>query len=402
MPIKPRPSTLDSAGSASPTATALHVDMAAALEQRRAAGLQRRRDMQQAGCGRHALIDGRRFLNFSSNDYLGLAGHPRLVTALQEGAAAMGVGSGASHLVCGHSDPHQQLEEALAKATGKSRALLFSNGYMANLAILTALAGRHDTIFQDRLNHASLLDGGLLSRARVQRYRHADVADLERRLSACSSGRKLVVSDGVFSMDGDIAPIDALVRCCRAHDALLVIDDAHGFGVMGAGGGGSCVNKPVDVVMGTLGKALGCYGAFVAADAVIIETLLQFARPYIYTTALPPALAAAAGESLDIIQGEPQRRAQLACLIGHLRAGACAQGLELLPSATAIQPLVVGAADEALCLAEQLRDDGLLVVAIRPPTVPAGSARLRISLSAAHEVGDIDYLLQALNRRWHP
>lgn len=374
----------------------LDASFAAALAERQQQSRYRRRDQQQAPAGRCARIDGRELLNFSSNDYLGLANHPEVIAALQTAAAEMGVGSGASHLVCGHSLHHQRLEEALADAVGKPRALLFSTGYMANLALLSTLTDRHDAIFQDRLNHASLLDGGQLSRATVQRYAHAQVDALAARLATSEARRKLVVTDGVFSMDGDVAPVEALLACCRAQDAWLMVDDAHGVGVLGDRGAGSCAGQPVDILMGTLGKALGCFGAFVAGSETLIETLTQFARPYIYTTALPPALAAATLVSLRLMQTETWRRQQLAELIEQWRAGAQALGLTLLPSNTPIQPLLVGSDEAALKASTALRERGLLVVAIRPPTVPEGSARLRITLTAAHTSADVAQLLAAL------
>ncbi len=347
-------------------------------------------------------IAGRPVLAFSSNDYLGLASHPDVVGAFQRAADQYGVGSGASHLICGHSREHHALEEELAEFTGRSRALLFSTGYMANLALIATLAGPGDTVFEDRLNHASLLDGGLLSRARFSRYAHADVEALGSRLSAAAGGRKLVVTDGVFSMDGDLAPLPALAAQCRQHDAWLMVDDAHGFGVLGQNGGGctehfDLTDGELPVLMATLGKGLGTFGAFVAGSENLIETLIQFGRTYIYTTALPPAVAAATRASLRLVQTEPWRRQKLRELIRHFRDGAEERGLRLMDSATPIQPLLVGEDAEVMAVASRLSAQGIQVGAIRTPTVPRGSARLRITLSAAHSKTQVTRLLDALD-----
>lgn len=367
-----------------------------ALAQRRQQQRYRQRRCQQAASGRYAQLAHKRLLNFSGNDYLGHANHASVISAFKQAADAYGVGAGASHLVTGHSEAHQLLEEALAARFGGQRALLFSSGYAANLAILSTLAKRHHLIFQDRLNHASLLDAAQLSRARLKRYAHNEVSDLERRLASSEAEHKWVVTDGVFSMDGDIARLEPLEASCRAHQAWLVVDDAHGIGVLGDKGNGSCEGRLPDVLMGTLGKALGCYGAFVVGSEALIDTLIQFARPYIYTTALPPAVAAAAHASLDLLDSESWRRDKLRRLIALFREQAAAAGLDLLPSTTAIQPLLVGDDASALNWSRQLREAGFLVVAIRPPTVPEGSARLRITLSAAHQPDDIERLVVAL------
>ena len=349
-------------------------------------------------------MDGQRLLAFCSNDYLGLASHPEVIRALREGAERWGVGGGASHLVIGHSGPHHQLEEALAEFTGRPRALLFSTGYMANLAAVTALVGRGDTVLQDRLNHASLLDAGLLSGARFSRYLHNDAASLAARLDK-AEGDTLVVSDGVFSMDGDLADLPALSAAARARDAWLMVDDAHGFGVLGASGGG-CVEhfglgmSEVPVLVGTLGKAFGTAGAFVAGSEELIETLIQFARPYIYTTSQPPAVACATLQSLRLLREEGWRREHLQRLIARFREGATALGLTLMDSPTPIQPLLVGDSGRAMRLSARLRERGLLVGAIRPPTVPAGTARLRITLTAAHDEAQVDRLLDGLALAW--
>ena len=378
--------------------------LGAGLALRRQDNLFRRRLTLQSAQGPVVQMDGREYLNFCSNDYLGLAAHPRVVEAFQRAAASYGVGSGASHLVCGHSTPHHQLEEALAEFTGRPRALLFSSGYMANMGILTTLLRRGDHVFEDRLNHASLLDGGLHSGARFQRFGHSDVAALERKIAPVE-GVKLVVVDGVFSMDGDTAPLQELVATCSRHDASLMVDDAHGFGVMGKRGAGSTEAAGLDatsvpVLMATLGKALGTAGAFVAGSELLIESLLQQARTYIYTTALPPAVAAASLESLRLLGEESWRREHLNQLIARFRQGAGQLGLPLMASGSAIQPLVVGDARKALDLSEKLRQEGLLIGAIRPPTVPVGTSRLRVTLSAGHSEAQVDRLLERLAYCW--
>lgn len=342
-----------------------------------------------------------RLLSFCSNDYLGLAQHPQLVAALTRAARQGGVGSTSAHLICGHRTEHAELEEALAVWTGRERALLFSTGYMANLGILQALLVRGDVCVQDKLNHACLLDGAKLSGAELKRYPHADVAAAARQLAASPDAAALLATDGVFSMDGDVAPLRELAALCARERALLLVDDAHGLGVLGEHGAGSVSaadlgQHEVPLLMATLGKALGCMGAFVAGPAALIDGLIQFARPYIYTTAMPPALAAAALESVQLVQTEDWRREKLAALIARFRHGATALGLPLAASASAIQPLLLGSADAALAAAQALERQGLLVGAIRPPTVPPGQARLRITLSAAHEEAHVDRLLGAL------
>lgn len=378
-------------------------DLAAALEQRQRDHLYRRRRVQDSPQGPEVIVDGRRCLAFCSNDYLGLASDPRVVAALKRGAERYGVGGGASHLVNGHSRAHHALEEALAEFTGRERVLLFSTGYMANLGAINALIGRQDAVFQDRLNHASLLDAGLLSGARFQRYRHNDPASLEQRLQAASARRKLVVTDGVFSMDGDLAELPELSRITRAQDGWLMVDDAHGFGCVGATGGG-CVEHyglsqdEVPVLVGTLGKAFGTAGAFVAGSEVLIETLIQFARSYIYTTSLSPALAEATRTSLELVQSEPWRRERLTQLIERFRSGCQQLGYELMDSPTPIQPILIGDAAEAMRISGELEARGIFISAIRPPTVPAGSSRLRVTLSAAHSEEQVDRLLDALDQ----
>lgn len=348
--------------------------------------------------------DGTELLNFSSNDYLGLAHNSQ---ALADAAKIWGMGSGASHLVCGHSDAHQQLEQALAESVGYPRALLFANGYMANMAILQTLLKRQDYLYQDKLNHASLIDGGLLSNCQMRRYRHNDCDHLNHFLQQAHSSNQqsnnlsLVATDAVFSMDGDQAPLVQLSKLCHQHNALLMVDDAHGFAVLGnESHSGSLAQQglqtsDVDIYMGTLGKGLGGYGAFVAASEEIIEYLIQFARPYIYTTALPAALASAMLENLKVVR-TGSRQQLLKNNISYFREKAQVLGLNLMPSTTAIQPLIVGNDAKALKISLALKASGILVTAIRPPTVAKGTARLRITLTASHTEQDIDYLLTSL------
>ncbi len=365
------------------------------------AGLRRARRTLDAPCGPLARVDGRSLISFCSNDYLGLANDPALVAAACAGARTWGVGSGASHLVSGHLGPHAALEEKLAAFTGFDRALLFSTGYMANLAIVPALVGRGDAVFADRLNHASLIDAVQLSRADGQRYAHADLAALERLLAASTARRHLILSDAVFSMDGDLAPLPGLLALAERYDAWLVVDDAHGFGVLGPQGRGSIghFGLPASrrlICMGTLGKAAGGAGAFVAANATVIEWLVQRARSYIFTTAGSPLVACALATSLELIAAGDERRAHLWRLVAQLRDGLAGTRWRLLPSPTAIQPVIVGDNHEALRLAAALDARGLWVPAIRPPTVPQGTARLRVSLSAAHSEAQVAVLVDAL------
>jgi len=374
--------------------------LAAELAGINAHGLKRRRHTLGGPQGAHVVVDGREVVAFCSNDYLGLAADPRLTAAAREGAERYGVGAGASHLILGHNTAHHALEEALARFVNLPRALLFSTGYMANLGIVTALAGRDDAVFADKFNHASLNDAVLLSRAEFRRYPHNDLAALEKLLAVSKGRRKLVVTDAVFSMDGDIAAVPELLRLCERHDAWLVLDDAHGFGVLGAEGRGVLAHygiaSPRIIYMATLGKSAGVFGAFVAGEVDVIEMLLQRARTYIYTTATPPLLAHALLASLEIIANEEWRRTRLAQLAAQLKQGLVKLRWQLAPSDTAIQPLIVGANDGALRLSALLQERGVLVPAIRPPTVPQGTARLRISLSAAHESRDVALLVDAL------
>lgn len=383
------------------------------LKIREAEGLLRRRRVLDGPQGVRVRVDGVELLSFCSNDYLGLASHPALIRAAREAAQCFGVGAGASHLVTGHSTMHHELEQKLAEFVGLPAALLFSTGYMANLGVITALLGRNDVLFADRLNHASLNDAALLSRARMQRYPHGDLAALERQLAGSNARRKLVVSDAVFSMDGDIAPVPELLALCEQYDAWLLLDDAHGFGVLGATGRGilehfGMLLDPLTphsslltsrlIYMATLGKAAGVFGAFVAGAPALIDWLVQSARSYIYTTATPPLLAAALLESLRVMDAEDWRRERLAELISALRHGLESCCWQLMPSETPIQPLLIGSSKEAVRISDGLLSQGILVPAIRPPTVPQGTARLRISLSAAHTRQDVEQLVRALHR----
>jgi len=347
------------------------------------------------------VVAGRALLNFASNDYLGLAQHPALREALTKAAAHSGVGATAAHLLGGHRDEHAALEEKLARWTGRERALLFSTGYMANLGVLGALLRDGDTCVQDKLNHASLLDGARLSGAQLRRYRHADVGSASQQLATDPDAAALLASDGVFSMDGDVAPLVELAALCTKQQTTLMVDDAHSLGVFGAQGAGCAAElaqQDVPVLMATLGKALGVAGAFVAGSAVLVDGLVQFARTYVYTTAMPPALAAAASAAVDVARDDRERRARLHQRIAQFRDGAAARGIALLDSPSAIQPVLFGASDAALAAARQLETHGFYVPAIRPPTVPAGKARLRVTLSAAHTESDVARLLDALAR----
>lgn len=375
------------------------------LAERRALSRYRVRPIVQSPQTPEIQVDGRRLTAFCSNDYLGLATHSKVIEAFHQAANRYGVGSGASHLVCGHSEEHHKLEEELAEFAGRARALLFSTGYMANLGAVNALIGRGDAVFEDRLNHASLLDAGLLSGARFTRFRHNDVAHLREQLQASDARHKLILVDGVFSMDGDLAPLPELAQTAREFDAWLMVDDAHGLGCLGASGGG-CLEHfglsetQVPILMGTLGKAFGSFGAFVAGSETLIESLIQFARPYIYTTALPPAVAAATRAALRLLREEGERRVHLQNLVQRFRAGAKSLGLQLWPSVSAIQPIIVGDDLLALRLTDALRRRGFWISAIRPPTVPEGTARLRVTLSAAHTEAQVDGLLDALADSW--
>ncbi|MBU6421228.1 MAG: 8-amino-7-oxononanoate synthase [Gammaproteobacteria bacterium] len=374
----------------------------AELESLHAQSLYRQRRIVEGPQGAEITVNGQRLLNFSSNDYLGLAAHPALATAARRALDEYGTGSGAAHLVTGHTRAHHALEAELAEFVQRPQALLFSSGYLANLGIAGALAGRGDRVLEDRLNHASLLDAGLLCGARFSRYAHADAKALAARLQQTGK-RKLAMTDGVFSMDGDLAPLPDMARVSAAAGAMLVVDDAHGFGVLGEHGRGTLEHfrlglEEVPVLMATLGKALGSFGAFVAGSEALIETLIQKARTYIYTTAPPAAWAAATRAALKLLREESWRRGKLHVLIARLRAGAAQLDLPILESRTAIQPLMIGDAARALAVSKDLEARGILAVAIRPPTVPAGRARLRLTLTAAHSEAQVDQLLDALAR----
>ena len=374
----------------------------ARLNLRREEHLYRTRLNVASGCSSTLSVEGRSLINFCSNDYLGLAGHPDIGLALKQAADVYGTGSGASHLVSGHSVVHHKLEEQLAEYTGRPRALLFSTGYMANIGAINALIGRRDLVLQDQLNHASLLDGGRLSQADFQRYKHVDMASLEQRLEQSSAERKLIVTDGVFSMDGNLAPLREISRLAEKHSAWLMVDDAHGVGVLGQQGGGlveelNMTVEQVPVLVGTLGKSFGTFGAFVAGSEALIETLIQFSRSYIYTTALPPAIAAATLASLKIVREESWRRDRLVQLVARFRRGAQQIGLQLAESNTPIQPVLINNDEKVMQVGQQLRAAGFLVGAIRPPTVPVGTGRLRITFSADHSEEQVDQLVAALD-----
>ena len=372
------------------------------LADRAARGLGRRRRIIGARAGPRTIVDGRPLVAFASNDYLGLAGDPALARTAADAALRWGVGSTASHLVCGHYAPHDALEREIADYVAPcegARAVTFSAGYLANLAIVSALADRETEVHADRLNHACLNDGALLARAKLRRYAHGDVDALAKRLASSRGRRAMIATDAVFSMDGDVAPLAALLALAEAHDAWLVVDDAHGFGVLGGGRGTLAelgLASPRIVLMGTLGKAAGVAGAFVAAHPAVVETFVQLARPYLYTTAAPPLLAETLRASLARVRDGDALRERLMRNVMRFRAGAERLPWRLAPSRTAIQPLIVGDAAEAVALSAALEDRGVLVPAIRPPTVPEGTSRLRVSLSAAHGDGDVDLLLDAL------
>lgn len=371
------------------------------LSERAAAGLQRQRRLLQSPQSAHLVADGEPLLSFASNDYLGLANHPALIAAFQLAAVEAGVGGGASHLITGHHQFHHQAEQSLADFIGLPAALLFSTGYMANMGIIAALMGRDDAIFADKLNHASLNDAALLSRARLNRYAHQNLAQLEKLLKQSTAKRKLVVVDAVFSMDGDFAPVPELLVLCEQYDAYLLLDDAHGFGVLGKQGRGILdyfnVHSSRIIYMATLGKAAGVAGAFVGADATIIDYLIQSAKTYIYTTASPPALAAALVKSIEVMRTDAERHKHLQSLIHLFKSELKLKKWQLMPSITAIQPVLVGSNQEALNLSQFLLARGILVPAIRPPTVPKDTARLRFSISAAHSVEDVRQLINALH-----
>ncbi len=378
------------------------------IEARKANSLLRSHRLLSSPQQTEPLVDGCKLLSFCSNDYLGFANHPEIKKAAKASIGLNGVGSGASHLVVGHHTEHEALERELAEFTGRDKALVFSSGYLANLALVSTLVGKEDIVLQDRLNHASLIDGGLLSGARFQRYLHNDVGSLTNYLGKYSKrpsseqAKAMVVTDGVFSMDGDFAPLDPISQVCTEHDALLMVDDAHGIGVLGQQGRGSCdafnlSQQEVPVLVGTFGKAFGTSGAFVAGSELLIDYLIQAARPYIYTTAMPPAIAAATRVSLNLIKEADKERSQLSALINYFRLEAKSLGYRLLESESPIQALIIGSTESALLLSDFLLQQGVLVTAIRPPTVPSNTARLRVTLSAAHDISQVEKLLDALS-----
>lgn len=371
------------------------------LEKRRQDGLFRENKAASSAQVPRRIVNGKSVLSFNSNDYLGLAGDTRLSQAMTKTSNEYGVGSGASHLLGGHTDEHAALEEELANFLGRDKVLLFSTGYMANLGIIQAMVERKGDIFADRLNHASLVDAGVLARAKVHRYQHSDMQHLQHKLQKNHKGKSFIVSDGVFSMDGDVANVAELASFAKTHDTWLMIDDAHGLGVLGRTGGGlleqAALNQDnVPILMGTFGKAFGTFGAFVAGKKELIEYIQQFARSAIYTTAMPAALASATRASLKIVKEEHWRREKLQQLIGLLKAGATECGISMMPSDTPIQPVLVGSNQAAIAASKKLWSKGIYVSPIRPPTVPDGTARLRITLSASHEENDIEQLLECL------
>jgi 8-amino-7-oxononanoate synthase len=375
--------------------------IAAQRAERTRASLVRRLRSVEAVHGAHVTIDGKRLLNFASNDYLGLSQHPALREALIKGVSRWNVGATAAQLLGGRRDEHAALEEALARWTGRERALLFSDGWAANLGTIAALLDRDDLCVQDKLNHASLIDAARLAGCELKRYPHVDLDAARRQLESQPDVAAIVATDGIFSMDGDVAPLRALAALCREQRATLMVDDAHGLGVLGPDGAGSVAEaaltqEDAPILMATLGKALGAAGAFIAGSATLIDALVQDARTFVFATAMPPALAAAARAAVDVARFESWRRDRLARLIGHFRDAAANRGLALLPSRTPIQPLVIGASDAALAIAAKLEDAGFYVPAIRPPTVPEGKARLRITLTALHSESDIERLVDAI------
>ena len=378
-------------------------ELKSALELLKQQGLYRSRKIIDSPQGVNIKLDGREVINFCSNDYLGLANHPHVIQAFKKGVDQYGVGSGSAHLICGHSTAHHVLETQIAEFTNRDRALLFSTGYMANMGVITALVGKKDAVFEDKLNHASLMDAGLLSGAKFQRYLHQNVDQLQTKLARSTAAKKMIITDGVFSMDGDVAPLDQLVTTSKKYMAALMVDDAHGFGVLGKTGAGvieqfNLTTTDVPILMGTFGKAFGTAGAFVAGSEDLIETLIQKARTYIYTTAMPAAITKATSASLTIIINEPERREKLLVLIKQFQQGAKALGLTLMPSETPIQPILMGDTKKALAISQKLLEQGFLVTAIRPPTVPKNKARLRVTLSANHSEKDVDGLLMALRK----
>ena len=373
-----------------------------ALDKRKEDGLLRQRRLLDSPQAEHIVANSQSYLSFCSNDYLGLANHPKLIAAMQQAAGNSGVGSGASNLITGHHRYHDDLEKQLARFVGFPAALLFSTGYMANIGVLGALVGRGDAIFADKLNHACLNDGGYYSLAEFNRFAHNDIVALESLLKGSSAKHKLIAVDAVFSMDGDIAPLAEYLTLCEKYDAYLYVDDAHGFGVLGEHGEGSLnhlkLKSPRIIMMATLGKAAGVAGAFVAGEQVVIDYLIQTAKSYVYSTPAPPALSATLTASVQLIEQGDDLRSHLYSLIDYLKNNLNCKKWTLMPSQTSVQPLLVGNNQDALALSEFLQLRGILVPAIRPPTVPAGTARLRISLSASHSLDDVKKLITAIHQ----
>lgn len=375
-------------------------DISALLAQREAQHLTRKRVRLESAQGTDIVVDGQHLTSFCSNDYLGLANHPDVKQAAMNAIEQYGVGSGASHMVNGHHAEHDQLEKELAQFMGREAALVFSTGYMANMGTMAALLSRHDTVIQDKLNHASLIDGAQISQANMLRFAHSDLEQLAHQLNH-AKGKKLIAVDGVFSMDGDCSPLKEISALAKEHQAWLMVDDAHGVGTLGPKGAGLVAqqglsSEDVPLVVGTLGKAFGTSGAFVAGDQTTIDYILQFARTYIYTTAAPPAIAAATRTALSLVKNGDDLRESLNARINQLRQGVHVLGLNLMPSHTAIQPILIGQNERAMALSQRLKERGFLVTAIRPPTVPEGTARLRVTLSASHSQAQVDSLLNTL------
>ncbi len=376
-------------------------DLKNELERLKQQDLYRSRRVIESPQGVKITIDGRRVLNFCSNDYLGLANHPQVISTFQQAANKYGVGSGSAHLICGHSLAHHQLEEEIAAFTGRERALLFSTGYMANIGVISALIQQGDEILEDKLNHASLLEGGLLSGATFKRYLHVNTESLQKKINHSKAAKRIIVTDGVFSMDGDFAPLTKLAKIAKQHKSALMVDDAHGFGVLGQKGGGlveqlALTQTDVPILMGTFGKAFGTAGAFIAGSEDLIETLIQKSRAYVYTTAMPAAIASATSMSLKLLINENWRREKLQALISQFKQGAKQLGLNLMDSTSAIQPILIGDPQKAMALSQHLLELGILVTAIRPPTVAKGQARLRVTFSANHQENDVNSLLSIL------
>ncbi len=373
------------------------------LQQVKADNLYRTRQIVEGTSSTQPVVSGQQVLAFCSNDYLGLSDHPEVCSAFIQAVKDYGVGSGSAHLVLGHTKAHHQLEERLADFCKTERALLFSTGYMANMGVISALTDKNDLIVEDKLNHASLIDGAQLSNAKLVRYNHLDANHLQKRVESNQAGKTLIATDGVFSMDGDVAPLESILEVAKANNAITLVDDAHGVGVTGLTGRGTIEEQnidpsDVDILLGTLGKGFGTAGAFVAASEDMVEFLIQKARTYIYTTAMPAAVALATIKSIDLIESESWRREHLQNLIIRFRTRAQQLGLNLMDSITPIQPILIGDTVKAVEISNSLKQQGVIVTAIRPPTVPKGTARLRVTFSANHTEQHVDQLLDALQR----